>query len=91
MEPSGGQGSAQAIEDAVVLARSLATGADVGDALLDYERIRIPRVRRVRRTSTLAGRIGRVRSPFVPVRNLGYPLITPAVWRSHKRLLAFEP
>jgi 2-polyprenyl-6-methoxyphenol hydroxylase-like FAD-dependent oxidoreductase len=91
IEPSGGQGSAQAIEDAVVLARCLAAGGSPADALVEYQRLRIPRVKVMRQTSTIVGRIGRLYRPFVPVRNLIYPYATPALWRKHKRGLVFEP
>jgi 2-polyprenyl-6-methoxyphenol hydroxylase-like FAD-dependent oxidoreductase len=91
IEPSGGQGSAQAIEDAVVLARCLAAGGEPERALVEYQRQRIPRVKVMRQTSTIVGRIGRLYRPFVPVRNLVYPYATPALWRKHKRGLVFEP
>jgi FAD-dependent urate hydroxylase len=91
MEPSGGQGSAQAIEDAVVLARCLENAADLPGALAKYEQLRIPRVRTMHRVSTATGRIGRFYTPFVRPRNLVLPLVTPGMWKIHKRLLAFEP
>ena len=91
IEPSGGQGSAQAIEDAVVLARCLREGGDPTVALREYQRLRIPRVKVMRQTSTIVGRIGRFYRPFVPIRNLVYPFVTPALWEKHKRGLVFEP
>jgi 2-polyprenyl-6-methoxyphenol hydroxylase-like FAD-dependent oxidoreductase len=91
IEPSGGQGSAQAIEDAVVLARCLTAEPDTAAALSEYERVRIPRVKVMRQTSTIVGRVGRLYRPFVPIRNLVYPYATPALWRKHKRGLVFEP
>src|SRR4029453_6533990 len=41
--PGVGQGAAQAIEDAVVLADRLASGGDLGAAFTEYEAIRRPR------------------------------------------------
>ncbi len=90
MEPSGGQGSAQAIEDAVVLARCLAEAGDPAAALRRYEAERLPRIRTIRRVSTATGRLGRVPRPLVPVRNLVVPLIGRRAWRTHKGLLAFQ-
>jgi 2-polyprenyl-6-methoxyphenol hydroxylase-like FAD-dependent oxidoreductase len=91
MEPSGGQGSAQAIEDAAVLARCLRTDADPAAALRSYEQVRVPRVRTMRRASEATGRIGRVYTPFVPIRNLVLPFAAPLIWRTHRRNLAFKP
>jgi len=47
MSPSAGQGASLAIEDALVLARSLATEPDRASALASYERARRPRVERI--------------------------------------------
>jgi 2-polyprenyl-6-methoxyphenol hydroxylase-like FAD-dependent oxidoreductase len=91
MEPSGGQGSAQAIEDAFVLAQRLRADPYPAAALANYERLRKPRVRMMRQTSTIVGRIGRFYRPFVPIRNAIYPLVTPMLWEKHKRGLAFGP
>ena len=51
MLPFMAQGAAQAIEDAGVLAQCLAPGADVGDALRRYEKLRLPRASRIQRLS----------------------------------------
>jgi 2-polyprenyl-6-methoxyphenol hydroxylase-like FAD-dependent oxidoreductase len=91
MEPSGGQGSAQAIEDAVVLARCLARGSQPSASLHEYERLRVLRVRLIRRVSTVTGRIGRVPTPLVPVRNAVLPYLTPTIWKLHKANLVFDP
>jgi FAD-dependent urate hydroxylase len=47
MSPSAGQGASLAIEDALVLARSLAVEPDRASALASYERARRPRVERI--------------------------------------------
>lgn len=47
MSPSAGQGASLAIEDALVLARSLARHTDQTVALSNYERLRRPRVQRI--------------------------------------------
>lgn len=43
MTPNMGQGGGQAVEDAVVLARCLATEADMSAALARYQALRVPR------------------------------------------------
>lgn len=59
MLPHAGQGAAQALEDAVILGRSLTDASDVPAALADYESLRKPRsaglVRISRRNAGMAG------------------------------------
>jgi 2-polyprenyl-6-methoxyphenol hydroxylase-like FAD-dependent oxidoreductase len=62
MKPNIGQGAAQALEDAVVLASCLSGGRDPGAALREYERRRVRRTNRVVRASRRAGRAAEVRS-----------------------------
>ena len=61
--PGVGQGAAQAIEDAVVLADQLARGRDLASALRDYESVRRPRVKRVLKLSRRADRAAQMASP----------------------------
>jgi 2-polyprenyl-6-methoxyphenol hydroxylase-like FAD-dependent oxidoreductase len=71
--PGVGQGAAQAIEDAVVLADRLASSDDLTDALAEYEAIRRPRAdavlkmsRRVDKAAQLANPLGwRLRNALV--------------------------
>lgn len=63
MTPNLGQGGAQAIEDAAVLADELANRADVPDALAAYERRRLPKVRRCVETSWRFGRLAHATHP----------------------------
>jgi 2-polyprenyl-6-methoxyphenol hydroxylase-like FAD-dependent oxidoreductase len=71
--PGVGQGAAQAIEDAVVLADRLAASGNLATALGDYEAIRRPRAeavlkmsRRVDKAAQLAGPVGwRLRNAIV--------------------------
>jgi 2-polyprenyl-6-methoxyphenol hydroxylase-like FAD-dependent oxidoreductase len=58
--PGIGQGAAQAIEDAVVLTRSLAERPDVSEALADYEAKRRPRAERVLKMSRRADKGGQL-------------------------------
>jgi 2-polyprenyl-6-methoxyphenol hydroxylase-like FAD-dependent oxidoreductase len=60
MTPNLGQGGCQAIEDAAVLARSLAKYGDVGRAARAYESRRRTRAGRVARYSRLYGAVGQL-------------------------------
>jgi 2-polyprenyl-6-methoxyphenol hydroxylase-like FAD-dependent oxidoreductase len=58
-----GQGANQAIEDAVVLARCLAEGADPAGGLRDYEAERIPRTTKFASMSWSLARASRLHNP----------------------------
>jgi 2-polyprenyl-6-methoxyphenol hydroxylase-like FAD-dependent oxidoreductase len=62
--PGVGQGAAQAIEDAVVLADRLARGGDLRAALGEYESIRRPRAEAVLKVSRRADRAAQLESPL---------------------------
>jgi len=64
MKPNIGQGAAQALEDAVVLASCVAGVDDAEEALRAYERRRARRANAVVRASRRAGRVAEVRSPL---------------------------
>lgn len=64
MKPNIGQGAAQALEDAVVLASSVSEGGDPEEALRAYERRRARRANAVVRASRQAGRVAEIRSPL---------------------------
>jgi 2-polyprenyl-6-methoxyphenol hydroxylase-like FAD-dependent oxidoreductase len=71
MLPNLGQGGCQAIEDAAVLAASLAIGAGVPDALSAYERSRKPRAEKVARQSRRMSGLAHQRNPVaVALRNI---------------------
>jgi 2-polyprenyl-6-methoxyphenol hydroxylase-like FAD-dependent oxidoreductase len=61
--PGVGQGAAQAIEDAVVLADRLAHGDELQSALTEYEAIRRPRVEVVLKMSRRADKAAQLASP----------------------------
>ncbi|MCS0495933.1 FAD-dependent monooxygenase [Ancylobacter sp. MQZ15Z-1] len=63
MPPFLAQGAAQAIEDAVVLARCLADGADIPAALARYEAARRPRTAAVQRAARSMDRIYHLSGP----------------------------
>jgi 2-polyprenyl-6-methoxyphenol hydroxylase-like FAD-dependent oxidoreductase len=64
MKPNIGQGAAQALEDAVVLASCVAASDDPEAALRAYERRRVRRANAVVRASRRAGRAAEVRFPL---------------------------
>ena len=65
MTPNLGQGGAQAIEDAYVLADKLAANASAEAAFAEYERVRLPKAKHVVRTARRLGRLAHVRSPLL--------------------------
>ena len=62
MTPNLGQGACQALEDAVVLSRSLAGRTDIAAALRSYEQQRIPRANAFVTRSRQVGAIGQLES-----------------------------
>jgi 2-polyprenyl-6-methoxyphenol hydroxylase-like FAD-dependent oxidoreductase len=64
MSPTQGQGACQAIEDAVVLGKSLAHGGDVVQALRTYEERRIPRSAKFVKQARTIGRLGCWEAPI---------------------------
>jgi 2-polyprenyl-6-methoxyphenol hydroxylase-like FAD-dependent oxidoreductase len=100
-----GQGAGQAIEDAVVLARTLAalaggsTGpalgdpAALGDALGTYERTRRTRTASITREAYLLGRLFHVRNTALArLRDASFRLRPPSAWerQMQRRLIQFQ-
>jgi 2-polyprenyl-6-methoxyphenol hydroxylase-like FAD-dependent oxidoreductase len=70
MTPNLGQGGAQAVEDAYVLAEQLANYPDPGRAFAAYEQLRVRKVRWVVKTAWRFGRTAHLRArPVQRVRN----------------------
>jgi 2-polyprenyl-6-methoxyphenol hydroxylase-like FAD-dependent oxidoreductase len=93
MPPDMGQGSSQAIEDALVLARCLARSeSDVAAGLLDYQEERLDRVNRVAKLAWAIARLGKYESrPGVALRNALIRAVGPGVaWRATKKDMAYE-
>ena len=66
MTPNLGQGGAQSVEDAFVLADMLAAHrADIRQAIEEYEQLRIPKVRRLVRTARLFGMVAHVENRWL--------------------------
>ena len=62
--PNLGQGGAQAIEDAWVLADRLSAGPNPETAIREYERIRMPKARMVVKRSWTLGRVAHLSNPL---------------------------
>jgi 2-polyprenyl-6-methoxyphenol hydroxylase-like FAD-dependent oxidoreductase len=65
MTPNLGQGGCQAIEDSVVLAACLKASGRIEEALLAYERRRLPRTRKVVLMSRRLGAVAQLENPLV--------------------------
>ncbi len=83
MTPNLGQGGAQAIEDAYVLADRLTSCPTVGEAFAQYERLRMPKVRWVVRTARRLGRLAHVRGRWTRAVRDAALRLTPA-WVNEK-------
>lgn len=92
MTPNLGQGGCQAIEDAVVLARSLAAHGGIADALAAYERARVPRANRFVADSRRMGQVAQWRNPVARWARTALLRATPASRMAERMrgLLAFE-
>jgi 2-polyprenyl-6-methoxyphenol hydroxylase-like FAD-dependent oxidoreductase len=93
MTPNLGQGGCQAMEDAVVLARSLRESADVVSAWRDYETRRIPRTRAVVEASRRFGALGQWEQPIaIWVRNALVSRLAPKLQiRQMAAIIGHEP
>jgi 2-polyprenyl-6-methoxyphenol hydroxylase-like FAD-dependent oxidoreductase len=92
MPPDMGQGSALAIEDALVLAKHLAGGGDATAALRAYEDERLERVNRICRMAWRIARLGSLKNPLaVAARNGMIRLLSPKIaWNQHQQDMAYE-
>jgi 2-polyprenyl-6-methoxyphenol hydroxylase-like FAD-dependent oxidoreductase len=90
--PNLGQGAAQAIEDAVVLATCLGSASDVPTALRDYEARRMERTASFTTRARRIGEMGRWKNPAACwVRHQIMRLVFPTVaWRQHQQDMAYE-
>jgi 2-polyprenyl-6-methoxyphenol hydroxylase-like FAD-dependent oxidoreductase len=64
MTPNLGQGGAQAVEDAFVLAEQFGQASSVAEALANYERIRMPKAKWIVKTAWSFGQISHWQSPL---------------------------
>ena len=93
MKPNIGQGAAQALEDAVVLASCVSEGGDPEEALRAYERRHARRANAVVRASRQAGRVAEVRSPLgTRVRDAAVKALPERIAIARQRRIAeFQP
>ncbi len=93
MTPNLGQGGGQAVEDAVVLARCLATEKDLPAALSRYEALRLPRANGFVSQSRRLGQIGQWENAVACwVRDRLFQLVPESSIRANlRRVLTFTP
>lgn len=94
MSPNLGQGGAQAIEDAVVLAAACAAEPDLAAALARYDRERRPRTQQIARTARLLARVGQqlTHPVAVAIRNTAISLTpAPLALRAMARFAQWNP
>src|SRR5699024_10028894 len=63
--PNIGQGAGQAIEDAVILKHTLQQNETVPAAFHEFERIRLPKTKKVVNYSWTIGKIAQIENPFI--------------------------
>ncbi|MEH7123630.1 FAD-dependent monooxygenase [Bacillus sp. JJ1773] len=81
MLPNLGQGGAQAMEDAIVLARCLKKNAGISIALIDYEQKRITRTSKVVHHSRRMGKLVQLENPLIiNIRNRMLKAIPPGLF-----------
>jgi 2-polyprenyl-6-methoxyphenol hydroxylase-like FAD-dependent oxidoreductase len=93
MTPDLGQGGAQALEDAVVLARRLRESGPTAEGLRGYERLRSARAAMVVRRSRRLGRIAQLENPLLcRLRDRVLAMIPPkAQLRQLEEVMGYEP
>jgi 2-polyprenyl-6-methoxyphenol hydroxylase-like FAD-dependent oxidoreductase len=92
MTPNLGQGGAQAIEDAYVLADQLGKVSSITEALAQYQRIRRPKAAWIVNTAWSYGRMAHWRNPMaVWLRDLAFRTAPPsATWKQLDRIYGLD-
>jgi 2-polyprenyl-6-methoxyphenol hydroxylase-like FAD-dependent oxidoreductase len=92
MTPNMGQGGGQAVEDAVVLARCLASEPDLSAALARYQSVRVPRANSFVSRSRRLGEVGQWENPLACwVRDRLFSLVPQSSIRTNLRsVLTFD-
>ncbi len=90
--PNLGQGGCMALEDALVLAKSLAGSGTVDEGLRPYESARLRRTSHVQKRSRLMGRIGQWENGAVVAGRGVVTNLLPARWFEHnlRKMYAYE-
>mgnify|MGYP001232416920 CR=1 FL=1 len=92
MTPNMGQGGCMAIEDAVVMGKCLRSASTIGEGLLEYQKLRVPRANKVQKMSRLIGKVITNPNPIVTRLRNGVMSITPpsAQMRNLGSVVGFE-
>lgn len=92
MTPNMGQGGCMAIEDAVVMGKSLRSASTISEGLSEYQKLRVPRANKVQKMSRLIGKVITNPNPIVTVLRNGIMSITPpsAQMRNLGSVVGFE-
>ncbi|MCF6191568.1 MAG: FAD-dependent monooxygenase [Candidatus Hydrothermae bacterium] len=90
MTPNLGQGGAQAMEDAFVLAKALSESRSLKEAFHMYEKQRMPRVRRIKRSSRLVGNLAHMESRLLQRLVLRAIRLTPKAVHHRQMLWVFK-
>jgi 2-polyprenyl-6-methoxyphenol hydroxylase-like FAD-dependent oxidoreductase len=92
MTPNMGQGGGQAVEDAVVLARCLASAPELSAALARYQALRVPRANYIVKQSWRIGVVGQWENPVACwLRDRIFQLMPPFATRANlRRSLRFD-
>ncbi|MDX2077738.1 MAG: FAD-dependent monooxygenase [bacterium] len=92
MTPNMGQGGCMAIEDAVVLGKCLGADKNIGQALLEYQKLRVPRANKVQGMSRLLGKVlSNPNRVVYRARNLAFGLMPASVqMRNLGSIVGFE-
>lgn len=90
--PNLGQGAAQAIEDAVIIAKCLDTADGVASALRAYEERRMSRTASFTKRARQIGEMGRWTNPIAcGFRHVVMRIVFPTVaWRQHQKDMAYK-
>jgi 2-polyprenyl-6-methoxyphenol hydroxylase-like FAD-dependent oxidoreductase len=90
--PNLGQGGCMALEDALVLAKSMARSPSIAEAFLRYESLRRPRTRHIQQRSLAMGRIGQWENRVVVAGRRMVTSVLPAALFEHnlRRVYSYE-
>jgi 2-polyprenyl-6-methoxyphenol hydroxylase-like FAD-dependent oxidoreductase len=90
MTPFGGQGTSQAIEDALALTKCLSAEGDVASRLSKYEAERTVHTQRVVKVSLDTMKMARLKNPIaVAIRNWGIRRFHPKkAWQEHREIVS---
>jgi 2-polyprenyl-6-methoxyphenol hydroxylase-like FAD-dependent oxidoreductase len=90
--PHSGQGASMAIEDALVLAATLATASDIEAAFGQFFRLRHERTQTVIKIGRMAGSQKHAQSWLqLRIRDLILPLVMPMGVKAQERVFRFRP